>query len=183
MSNRVFIINPRTSRDILVGGKTWRMLVANGILEDKGLKRNEYSDITNNRKRPALYEADTEEKAAIAKQMIQNDPKIAEKIGITKGTVVKKIGKKLIKASTQASATDMANYTAKCAARMMNREMESLSQQYEQDIIDDKDPEDLEEKLKQLILQEMLASVEKNKILIDEMNNPTQTDFEIEEED
>ncbi len=198
----LFVVNPRTGRNIKVGGKTWKMLVSNGILESKGLERNEYADISDPNKRMPLYEADTEQHAEIAKQMIKEDPEIAKKVGITKGTHIKKIGKKLIKVSQKTSPTDMAEYTAKCASKMLNREMETLVDDYEKRIYSDsedfledidtdeldslnqmnqKEIEDFEEKLKRLILEEMIKSSQKNKTDIDNNNNRySGTDFELE---
>lgn len=179
----MYVKNPGTGRNIKIGGKVWKMLISNGILENKGLERNEYADIVDPGKRMPLYEAKTEEQAEIAEKMIKEDPKIAKSVGITKGTYIKKIGKKLVKVSKKTSPTDMAEYTAVCASKMLDREMESLAEEYEEQILGndelaEEEVENFQQKLKRLILEEMLKSAQKNKIEIE--GGYTGTDYELE---
>ena len=51
------ILNPKTQRLIKVGGKVWRQLVNEGILEKQALEHE-------------LYKADSKEEAVIAKKML-----------------------------------------------------------------------------------------------------------------
>jgi hypothetical protein len=113
-------INPQSGRAITVGGKIWRKLIHEKVIDgDIVAPTNE------------LYVADTKEEAKAAKKVLtkQKPPK--------KGYINKidNSGKRVITARKRMKQEALQKYMIKCSQRVMRRERKALSKMDDEDSI------------------------------------------------
>ena len=125
------IVNPRTGRGVKVGGKTWRRLVKDGLIE------NNYRDPKE------LYEIkkddDVEQKKEELDKVLPRGTHSARGRGKHKG--------KIVKVRNKLKADEVSKYTAKMASLAVRNNINVLAEM---------DNDEIELQLEKLILQEML---------------------------
>ncbi len=158
-----YVLNPNSNRMIKIGGKPWRKLVREGMLEDS-------ENIYNAPAKNVLFEADTPEQANVAKEEILTEQakenlrqKTQEMTEQEHPRIVKNTqGKKIIKVTTAPKHEDLAKYTAQCASRTLHKHINDLTDQLEyayanSNELDASQLSEFEDNLKELILQEMIS--------------------------
>lgn len=148
LSKNDIVINPKTQRPVKVGGRTWRLLVKEGLFEGS------YKDPRT------LYEIQPEEKV---------DEKIEELNQTLPPTqqAVRGRGKyknKIVKRNKQAGMEDVIKYTTKTAVKAIKNTP---------DIVEE---EDMETLLESLILKELLGNTQEKKEEY-EIESDTDSDF------
>lgn len=114
-------INPKTGRPITVGGKTWRKLLHDNVIEgDIVVPANE------------LFVAESKEEAKVAKKLITKQ-KPAPKGYINK---VDNSGKRVIQARSRLSQKQMENYMVECTTKVVMQEKDNINDMSEADIND-----------------------------------------------
>ncbi len=170
------ILSPKTNRMIKVGGKSWRDLVSQGLLENQPIDMNSpnvlKSDII---KRKPLKERDARDNYYTRGKNTKDKD----------GNVVKKN----IQVRRGKKQEDIAGYTAKCASRTIHKHIDVLSQKLEDAYADDDFSNDslseFETQVKNLILEEMLtgeASNEPNRYMNDNLRKKMESGKEAEQD-
>lgn len=157
-----FVLNPRSGRMIKCGGKIWRILVKEGILANDPMAPGK-----------PLFEGKTIEEAKAKKAELMKQVRITGKEDQL-DPIMRKLrpnhfparrGKKIVEVVKTPKQEEIAEYTAQCASRTLHKHIDSLSEhlediydQYdESDGIDNDTLKDFEDKLKNLILEEMMS--------------------------
>ena len=124
------IINPKTSRPVKVGSRTWLLLVKEGLLQ------GHYKDDKKLVEQPNDYD-ETEKVIYKANKVLKNHGKQAVRgRGIYKGSIVSR--------NLKPKTEEVQKHTAKCASKVMKN--------FKNEELDD---EELEKELERLILQEI----------------------------
>ena len=146
-----FVLNPTTSRMVKIGGKKWRQLIREGIVENLPVQTVDKNQV---------WEAKDSNEAKVVKDIMTR-----KKIGIKKGEHLMAKGNKVISCINYPKQEDMADFTARVASRTIHKHMDRLSSDLEDAYENGDDDElgDFECKLKNLILQEMVSSTLKEK--------------------
>ena len=127
------VINPKTQRPVKVGGRIWRKLVKEGILEGRYADPKELYEI----KDPSNVE-EVEEKIEELNKELPMDTQAVRGRGRYKNKIVKR--------SKPASSEDVTRHTIKKAVRTVSDNLEDLNE-----------CDDLEAELEKLIMDELLA--------------------------
>lgn len=147
-----FVLNPQTSRMVKVGGKKWRELIKQGMIENSPVKTLPAT---------VLHEAKDENEAKVIKNILSRpEEEITKKIGMKKNTYAVRRGNKVLEFRNRPRQEEIANFTAESASRTIHKHMDQLSGDLEDayENGDDEELGDFEHKLKELILQEMVSS-------------------------
>ena len=130
------IINPKTSRPVKVGSRTWLLLVKEGLLQ------GHYKDEKKLVEQPNDYD-ETEEVIYKANKTLKNQGKQAVRgRGIYKGSIVSR--------NLKPKTEEVQKHTAKCASKVMKK-FTSKNEELNLEL----DDEELEKELERLILQEI----------------------------
>lgn len=142
---------------VKIGGKAWRELVRDGILPNE--PRNKNAGVAKEMPTPKeVFQAETEDEA---KNMQEKLKEVVPAIKANHHPTRK--GKKIVEVANRVRQGDIAQYTAQCASRTLHKHMNTLAEQLESayqgsDELDDSQLAGFEEGLKNLILEEMLAT-------------------------
>lgn len=133
------IINPKTSRPVKVGSRTWLLLVKEGLLQ------GHYKDEKKLVEQPNDYD-ETEEVIYKANKTLKNHGKQAVRgRGIYKGSIVSR--------NLKPKTEEVQKHTAKCASKVMKK-FTSKNEELTTNLLE-LDDEELEKELERLILQEI----------------------------
>jgi len=161
MSEKKTIINPQTSRPILVGGETWRKLVNNKVIDGKLLKpANE------------VYEAETEEEAKATVKFLKTK-QVKPNVNIRRHN---KQPNKIVEVKKRLTHAQIEEYMKKISIQVMKREKTKIA---------DMDESKIEDYLSEQILNEMLSSgkiTEKDLDRFSIKETPAEPDVESESE-
>lgn len=127
------IINPKTSRPVKVGSRTWLMLVKEGLLQ------GHYKDDKKIVEQPNNFD-ETEEVIYKANKILKKEGKQAVRgRGIYKGSIVSR--------SLKPNTEEVQKHTTKCASRVIKNLKDKDFEEYDED--------ELEKELERLIFQEI----------------------------
>ena len=129
------IINPKTSRPIKVGGRSWLKLVKEGVLEGRYSDPNEITNIDD--------EGDIEDQIRNANNDLPNGYQAVRGRGRYKGKIVKR--------KQQPNTAEVIRHTARTASKTFSDNYDNFS-----------DMDDMEKELERMILAEMSNGSEPN---------------------
>ena len=153
------IINPLTQRPVKVGGRTWLELTKKGLFEAR------YTDPKELKQLPEKYEEEyVEEQIQELNKRLPRGQQAVRGRGKYKG--------KLISRNKQPDTEEVSRYTAKMASKVVNENMESLSE-----------CEDLEDELERLILLEMANTTKGKTRITKTKTKPEEEKYNLEEGD
>jgi len=128
------VINPTTQRPVRVGSRTWINLVKKGVLEgdftDNNVLEEKYEELPEDQLEQKIKEIN--EKLPIGTQAVRGRGKYANKI---------------VKRSKPLSTKEITQYTAKKASKVVVDNIDDL---------DENNYDDMEKRLEQLIMEEMI---------------------------
>lgn len=150
-----YILNPKTNRMIMVGGKPWRTLIKEGLISNQLDSEEEQSTESP---QSSLINA----KVPLRERDARPNRGPAKKRYFTQQRTGKDGQKKDVRMRKKPKQEEIADYTAQCASRTIHKHMDALSDQlqgaYESDELDSTGVlSAFEENLKNLILEEMLT--------------------------
>ena len=97
------ILNPKTQRLIKVGGKVWRKLVNEGILQRQAQEHE-------------IYQSETKEEALVAKKILKKNNRDP-----TRSVKLARNGKTVIKAKKRLSQKQISQDMSKASTRVISR--------------------------------------------------------------